>query len=133
MNMERLDEVRAAYKEHKELQEKIIECENMRMSPRSAAYGSERVQTSLKGDVQADALARVEMLLQLYNRQLKECAELIYEFETALLKLNSLERQIMRHYYVDCMTWEKVCVAMNLSWSTVHRNKNSALEKILKD
>jgi len=133
LNRERLDEVQAAYKEYKELQEKIIECENMRISPRGAAYGSERVQTSLKGDIQPDALERVEKLLALYNAQLKECAELIYEFETALLKLNSLERQIMRHYYVDCMTWEKVCVAMNLSWTSLHRYRRAALEKMLDD
>lgn len=129
MDSKKLRAVREAYKERQQLKEKIVEFENMRVSPRGAVYG-ERVQTSPKGDVQPDNIARLDELLEKYNAALAECVELIYDFEKALECLNSRERRIMRLYYIDGLTWEKICVEENISWTNHHRIKNRAYEKM---
>lgn len=133
MEFEKLGEVREAYKECKQLKERIVELEHKRISPRGAVYGSERVQTSMKGDIQADGIAEVDRLLRLYNEKLKECCNLIQEFENSLEKLSTRERRLMRYYYIDCMTWEQICVEMHLSWTNLHRVRKEAQRKITEE
>lgn len=127
MTIEQLRELRSAYKEIRQLSERIAELESMRVSPRATAYGAERVQTSPKGDVQPDNIARMDDLLGKYNSALESALSLTNEFEEALKMLNSRERRIMRMYYIDGMTWEKVCVEMNLSWTPLHYARRNAL------
>lgn len=130
MTEKQLKELRSTYKEIDDLREKISELENMRLSPRSASYGSERVQASARGDVQADNIAKIESLLKRYNARLRACLNLIQEFENALEKLDSRERRIMTYYYMDCMTWEAVCVEINISWMQLHRIRKEIIKKI---
>ena len=131
MTEERLREVRGAYKEQKQLKEKIVEFESMRTSPRSAVYGAERVQSSAKGDVQIDSIIALDKLLERYNAQLQKCVALTMEFEDALELLDSRERRLMRLYYIDGLTWEQVCVRENISWTNHDRIKKRAKKKIL--
>ena len=131
MKIEKLREVRSAYQERAELAEKITELESMRLSPRAAAYGAERVKSSPKGDIQPDNLIRMEKLLADYNAALARCTSITSEFEEALKKLNSRQRRLMRLYYIDGYTWERVSVEMNLSWRWVHQIKREALKIIL--
>lgn len=133
MNSERLREVRDAYKERKQLAEKIIEFENMRISPRSAVYGSERVQTSARGDIQPDNLAKIEALLERYNAKLARCVDLITEFEAALEKLEPRERVFMRYYYTYSLTLDRITVRMKLSYTQISRIKKSAERKITEE
>lgn len=133
MEFAKLCKIRDAYKEREQLKEKILEFEQMRISPRAAVYGSERVQSSARGDVQPDNLARLEELLRVYNAKLEAITKLVAEFEHALEALSGMERRILRMYYVDCMTWEQICVAENKSWMTIHRFKNNAYETICPD
>ena len=70
MTAEQLREVRSAYRERKQLSERIAELESMRISPRTAAYGGERVQGTPKGDIQLDNIARMDELLAQYNAAL---------------------------------------------------------------
>ena len=130
MTEKQLKELRSTYKEIDDLRDKISTLENMRLSPRSAAYGSERVQTSARGDVQADNIAKIDALLKRYNARLRACLNLIQEFENALEKLDSRERRIMTYYYMDCMTWEAVCVEINISWMQLHRIRKEIIKKI---
>lgn len=132
MNSEKLRRVREAYKERNQLKEKIIEFESARTSPRGTVYGVERVQTSPRGDIQPDAIATLDKLLAEYNAKLIECTELIYEFEKALECLGARERRLFRKYFIDGMTWEQVCVDMNISWTNLHRVRRKALEKLMK-
>lgn len=133
MEFKKLCRIRDAYKEREQLKEKIYEFEQMRISPRAAVYGSERVQSSPKGDVQPDNIAKLDKLIAKYNSKLKAVVELVYEFETALEMLDERERRLMRLYYIDCMTWEQVCVEMNLSWTPLHNARRNALAKICPD
>lgn len=130
MEQAKLRTIRDTYKEIDQLREKISRLESMRISPRAAAYGSERVQSSPKGDIQPDNIAAIDALLERYNAKLRACVELVNEFETALETLAPRERRLMRLYYIDCMTWEKVCVEMNLSWTRLHEYRRQAIKQI---
>ena len=64
MKLDRLQQIYCANLRVEELRDKIAQCETMRISPRSAAYGSERVQSSTKGDITERNLAKIEALLK---------------------------------------------------------------------
>lgn len=100
--------LRKAMKNIDQLKEQIATLELRRLSPRSAAYGSERVQTSMKGDVQLEQLAKIESLIDKYRQELNEILDLQAEFERQILPLAPFEKKIMRYYYIDGMIWEQV-------------------------
>ena len=130
MTISELREIRETYKERQQLADKITELECMRLSPRIGAYDDTRVQTSVKGDIQADSLIRMEELLAEYNAKLKLCIDLILEFETALYKLTAQERRVMRMYYLDGKTWEQVSEEMDICWTRVHQIRRKAQAKL---
>ena len=132
MEFEKLCEVRNAYKEGRQLHGKIMEFEAMRISPRVAVYGAERVQTSPKGgDIQVDNVVKIDELLERYNAQLRICLALTQEFEQCINeRLNSRERRIMRRYFIDCLTWEQISVEEGITWRSLHRIRKKAVEKI---
>ena len=131
MNKERLRDIRYVYDEAEELREKIIQLETMRISPRSAVYGSERVQSSMKGDVQPSTISALDALLRSYNAKLRACIKITTEFERELEKLNERERVIMRMHYLDGKTWSQIQDEKNLSERTVYRISSKAIKKII--
>lgn len=130
MKKERLREIRFIYEEAEELKEKIIQFETMRTSPRSAVYGSERVQSSMKGDVQPSTIATLDALLRGYNAKLRECIKITMEFEDALTKLSDRERIIIRKHYLDGKTWSDIQNEMNMSERNLIRISNRAMKKM---
>ena len=133
MKKERLREIRYIYAEVEELKEKIIQFETMRTSPRSAVYGSERVQSSMKGDIQASTIATLDTLLRSYNAKLKESIVITIEFEQALESLNERERIIIRKHYLDGKTWSEIQDEMNMSERNLIRISNRAMKKMTHD
>ena len=130
MNKERLREIRYIYEEAEELKEKIIQFETMRTSPRSAVYGSERVQSSMKGDVQPSTLVTLDALLRTYNTKLRACLKIIMEFEKAIEQLSERERIIIRKHYLDGKTWSDIQDEMNMSERNLIRISNRAMKKM---
>ena len=130
MKKERLREIRFYYAEAEELKEKIIQFETMRTSPRSAAYGSERVQSSMQGDVQAGNIVKLEALLRSYNNKLKACINITTEFEQALTRLTPKERLIIRKHYLDGKTWSQIQDELEMSERNLIRLSGKAIKKI---
>lgn len=130
MKKERLREIRYVYEEAEELKGKIIEFETMRISPRSAVYGSERVQSSMKGDVQPSTIAMLDALLRSYNAKLRACIKITSEFEQALTLLNERERIVIRKHYLDGKTWSDIQDEMNMSERNLIRISNRAVKKM---
>lgn len=130
MKEERLRNIRYIYEEAEELKEKIIQFETMRTSPRSTVYGSERVQSSMKGDVQPDTLASLDLLLRKYNIKLRACLKLIAEFEQAMTLLNERERIILRKHYLDGMTWRQLQDEMCMCERNLKRINRRAINKM---
>ena len=108
MNREDLYTLRKAVKNIDQLKEQIAALELRRISPRSAAYGTERVQSSAKGDIQPDQIAQIDDLIERYRKELSNVLGLQSEFENLIEQLTPLEKRIMRYYYVDGMIWEEI-------------------------
>ena len=108
--MERKDlyTLRKAMKNIDQLKEQIAALELRRISPRSAAYGSERVQSSAKGDIQADQIAKIDELIEKYRNELNYVLDLQAEFEKKIIPLAPFEKRIMRYYYIDGLIWEEI-------------------------
>ena len=84
------------------------------------------------GDVMASIVAQRSSL---YLRYLAKCEELdktLTEIENLIEQLDTRERVLMRHRYIEGLEWEKVCVAMNYSWRQTHNIHSQALETLLK-
>ena len=108
MKREDLYALRNGMKNITQLKEQIAALELRRISPRSAAYGSERVQSSAKGDIQPDQIAKIDELIEQYRNELNATLDLQAEFEKKILLLAPLEKRIMRYYYINGMIWEQV-------------------------
>lgn len=75
----------------------------------------------------------VERHTELLNRYRDMVAELDAaqaKIEDAIETLDSVQRTLMRHRYIEGMKWEEICVAMNYSWRQVHRTHASALTRL---
>lgn len=108
MKREDLYTLRKAMKNIDHLKDQIATLELRRISPRSTAYGSERVQSSTKGDIQLEQIARIDDLLEKYRNELNYALDLQAEFEKLMLQLEPNEKTIMRYYYIDGMIWEEI-------------------------
>ena len=130
MNRDGLYTMRKSIQEREQLREMVAELENARISPRAAAYGGERVQSSPKGDIQPDVIQRIDDLLQRYNAKLRESLEAVAEFERAAECLNEQEREILRMYFVQGRTWEEICVEKHISYRRVMQLRSNALDAL---
>lgn len=130
MNRDGLYTMRKSIQEREQLREMVAELENARISPRAAAYGGERVQSSPKGDIQPDVIQRIDDLLQRYNAKLRESLEAMAEFERAAEYLTEQEREILRMYFVQGRTWEEICVEKHISYRRVMQLRSNALDAL---
>lgn len=71
-----------------------------------------------------------EKLHSLYREKLAKVEAEQLEIEQAIDSLDSMERAIMRHYYIDGMTWEAVCCKVNYEWAQIHRIHGEILKKL---
>lgn len=83
------------------------------------------------GDPMFGIVARHIDLEKRYKSIQAKLAAAQCEIEELIDCLEPRERKLMRHYYIEGLTWEKVCVAMNYSWRQVHNIHRYALNRIL--
>lgn len=129
MQLKKLQSIYCAHMRIEELRDKIAQLEIMRISPRSVAYGSERVQSSTKGDITERNLAKIETLLSRYNKDLTFYLNLTTEYENTLLKMQDRERVIIDKYYRQGKSWYEISEEMDMSERQVRRIKGRALKK----
>lgn len=130
MEREDLYTLRKAMKNIDQLKEQIATLELRRISPRSAAYGSERVQSSAKGDIQPDQIAKIDELIERYRNELNYTLDMQAEFEKMLLTLEPFEKRIMRYYYIHGMIWEEIWQETNYCTRHLMRVHRSILDKL---
>lgn len=130
MNRDELYKLRRKLAGIDQLRQAITNLETMRVSPRAAAYGGSKVQTSPKGDVQPDNIQKIDKLLGKYNAELRGILEQVAEFEQVLLVLEDRPKEIMRAYFIQRMTWERICVDVGISYSRVMQIRNDALDSM---
>lgn len=130
MKLERLQSIYCANLRIDELRDKIAQLETMRISPRSAAYGSERVQSSTKGDITERNLEKIETLLKRYNKDLSFYLNLSTEYENALAKLKEREIVIIDKHFREGKSWNLISEELDISERQVRRIKGNALKKM---
>lgn len=132
MKIAELYKLREAMEEKEQLAEKIAMLESARISPRVAAYDRDPVRGSVKGDINAENLVKIERLLEMYNAKLSYTLDLQTRFETDCQCLLERERKIMRKYFLDCLTWEKIASDEDISWTQIMRIRRECMKRISK-
>lgn len=94
---------------------------NLDAMPRSSGPGNP-VEATRK---QREALARE------YDRKLEELAAEQAYIEAMIENLDPIERKLMRHRYLEGLTWEKVCVEINYGWTQTHQMHGRILDKLM--
>lgn len=117
-------EIKAEAKQIQELRDALLDPKgaNLDAMPRSSGPGNP-VEAARK---QREDLARE------YDRKEQELlAEQAY-IEAMIESLDPIERKLMRHRYLEGLTWEKVCVAINYGWTQTHEMHGRILDKLMK-
>lgn len=130
MKVAEMYKLREAMEEKDQLAERIAMLESARISPRVAAYDSEPVHGSMQRDINADTLVKIEELLETYNAKLSYVLELQARFEADAQCLLERERRIMRRYFLDGATWEKIANDENISWTQIMRLRRECIARM---
>ena len=77
-------------------------------------------------------VARHLDLMERYQNMLGRIDEIQAQIEEAIASLDGVERTLMRYRYLDGMSWNDICEAMNYSWSGIHKIHGGALAKLRK-
>lgn len=85
---------------------------------------------STVGDPVAAVVAQRLALREKYQAKLAELYEAQRAVEDMIESLDSVERELLRHRYIEGMTWEGVCVAISYSWRQTHNLHAQALDKL---
>lgn len=99
-----------------------------RMGPRAANIGGTR---GSGGDPMLEIVSQHLALQERYRQKLQEVAAEQVAFEDMIAGLDPLARVLMRYRYLDGMTWEEVCAAINYSLSRAHGLHAEALNELL--
>lgn len=129
MTKERLRQYRDRALELAQIKEKIEALEAPLYSPRSqritgmpSGHGN--------GNPKEDLAIKHMELLDHYRELEAELSAEQLAVERAIDSLPPKARALLRFYYVDGLTWDKVCEKMHYSWTQVHRIHGRALEKL---
>ena len=82
-------------------------------------------------NVMDSGLIQQEGLLERYQRKVANLEVVQTWIEMMIDSLEPAERKLMRHRYIEGLTWENVCVAMNYSWRQTHNIHGQALDKLV--
>lgn len=117
-------------KEKEDLKERIIRLDSaMKSAGVQVITGMPRASSSDPDKLGRNA-AEKERLLKLYQKKLQEIDAECEKIEKEIEQLEPIERRLVRHRYIDCMTWEKVCVKIGYSWANTHRLHARILRKL---
>lgn len=70
-------------------------------------------------------------LQERYTQQLERLAAAQADIEDLIEALEPGARKLLRHRYIEGMTWEEVCVAVGYSWRQTHNIHAKALDKLV--
>lgn len=126
---DRLHQYTQLQREKHQIQEELA-----RISLETASVSSPNMDGMPRGSgiskpTEAGAFARIN-IMERYQAQLDKLAEEQLALEKLIEKLDPVERRLLRYRYLDGLTWESVCVAMNYSWRQTHNIHARALDKL---
>lgn len=83
------------------------------------------------GDPVLAAVSQHITLQERYRAKLAELAAAQSAIEDMIETLEPMHRTLMRHRYIEGLTWEEVCVAIGYSWRQCHNIHAKALDTLL--
>jgi DNA-directed RNA polymerase specialized sigma24 family protein len=118
------------YLDIKDERDQIQELRDALLGPKGANLDA-MPRSSGPGDPVEAARKQREDLAREYDRKDQELlAEQAY-IENMIKGLDPIERKLMRHRYLEGLTWEKVCVAINYGWTQTHNMHGRILDKLV--
>lgn len=128
-------------KRHKELRRErdhliklISELESIMYGPKAINYsGMPHGGSDNTGGPTADLATRHIELQNKYTEKIQQLNDSLLAIEQAIEILPPRERQLIRLYYIQGLTWERVCIEMSYEWAQVHRIHASALETLARE
>ena len=130
MTKEQLRAYRGIKLERDNLEKMIATFERILRDPRNKPLsGMPKGKTGQSGQPESAAVKH-EAVLARYRQKLDELAQALKDIEDVIEGLEPRERTLIRLYYAEGLTWEKVCHAMSYEWAQVHRIHSQALEKL---
>ena len=131
------DEVKkrlSAYRAVKAEMRQLVE-EYERLKTLATAPGAQKMDGMPRGSGVGDPVGqKVEQLLALQERyatQLERLTAAQVHIEEMIEALEPTERTLLRHRYIEGLSWEGVCVAMSYSWRQTHNIHARALDKLV--
>lgn len=126
---ERLSAYLNARKEHKQITDQLTE-----LNARMVNVGAQVMDGMPRGGSGVDPMpGMVDLKNKLLTRYCALAEELIrtqLSIEETIETLDSTERLLVRHRYIEGLTWEQVCVALGYSWSQTHLIHARVLDKL---
>ena len=130
MTKERLRNYQAIKRELAQLKGQLEELETAIYNPSVSKISDEPRGSGGISDPTASGAARHQELLARYRAKMAELTAEQLEIEKAIESLDGLARLLMRHRYIEGLTWEEVCVKLNYSWRQTHRLHRKALQQL---
>ena len=127
------DELKIRLKRYLDIKDEAAQIQELRdalLDPKGANLDAMPRSSGPGNPVEATRKQR-EALVREYDRKLEELASEQAYIEAMIDGLDPIERKLMRHRYIEGMTWEKVCVAINYGWTNTHEMHGKILDKLV--
>lgn len=129
MTKKQLQQYRWLRKNIQRLEEKILELESA--AEKMTTVISDEPRSSSDQDKLSGIVAKMADIEKALKRQLHKSYIVLGEIENAIAMLPERERYLIRARYIDCRSWEEICVDMNYSWRGIHKIHSKALKILI--
>ena len=113
-------------------QKELDELHDLSISLPGTDYSKDKVQTS--GSSDASYTKIIEKIIELekaIESDIEKLLSLKLEIRTVINQVNDNEEKLLlKHRYLNFMSWDEICFEMNVSMRTAHRIHNLALQKV---
>ena len=127
------DELKIRLKRYLDIKDEAAQIQELRdalLDPKGANLDA-MPRSSGPGNPVEAARKQREALAQQYDLKEQELLVEMAYIEAMIACLDPIERKLMRHRYIEGMTWEKVCVAINYGWTNTHEMHGKILDKLV--
>ena len=117
--------------EHEQLKEQIDNLREQLTSVRSQTF-DDVVACSGSSDKIGDMISTLSNLETIYIRKSNELMKEIIFIERVINNLEPRDRMVIRKKYIECKTWETICVEMNYSYRGMQKIHSNIIQKLRK-
>lgn len=130
------DEIKKLLHSYRDLQAEAVQIRNT-LDALEATMGGPRAanldgmpKSPGAGDPVLSVVSQHMELEERYRLQLEKLAAAQAQMEDMIEGLEPTERRLMRHRYIEGLSWEEVCVAIGYSWRQTHNIHARALDQL---